>query len=107
MIVFDLMNSIGRLCLTVLAIYIMLNQRETLNAAERFGIGLIGGCSILTISVIWERQASPYDGWASAILTIGFMLAVGGKTWRTRKHMLRNDAMKRQALGHLATRGKL
>lgn len=80
-----------RLVFTVLVIVKITKFYDTLNPVERFGLGLMGGCSLLTVHVLWEGGGSPYDGWAVTFLTFGALLFVGGRTWRDWKHKIAND----------------
>ncbi len=105
--VFDILNSIGRLVLTIIVIYKLGQFRDLANAAERFGLGLMGGGSFLTIPNIWQHERSPFDGWAATLLTWGAVIFVLGRTWRDRRHQRRNDMMAQQARQHLVARGKL
>lgn len=91
--IWDILNSIGRALLTILAVYKLAQFREMMIPMERLGLGMMGGGSFLTIAVIWERQRSPFDGWSVTVLTAGAVLFLAGRTWRDRKHQRANDAM--------------
>ncbi len=102
---FDILNSIGRLVLTAIVIYKLGQFRDMANMAERIGLGFMGGGSFLTIPNIWEAEQSPFDGWAATLLTWGAVLFVVGRTYRDRRHFKRNEEAKQQAREYLATRG--
>lgn len=93
----DILNSLGRLMLTLIVIYKLSQFREMMIPIERLGLGMMGAGSLLTISIIWERTRSPFDGWAVTVMTVGAVLFVAGRTWRDRRHQRANDALVRQA----------
>lgn len=93
----DVVNSVVRLMLTAIVIYKLTQFERMMIPLERIGLGMMGGGSFLTLSVIWEGQASPFDGWAVSILNVGAMLFLGGRTWRDRRHQKANDAMAQMA----------
>jgi hypothetical protein len=86
-----LAHSLIRLVLTVIVVVKITRFRDTLNRVERFGLGVMGGCGILTLNVIWERQQSPYDGWATTLFSFGAILFLAGRTYRDWKHQRAND----------------
>ena len=88
--IFDIINSLFRFLLTVIVIYKVTQLRATMNMVERIGLGLVGGCSFLTIGVIWERDG-PFEGWASTMMTLGCVLFLGGRTWRDMRHQRNNN----------------
>jgi len=89
-VIFDILNSFGRIMLTIIVIYKLTHLRDTMNVVERVGLGLVGGCSFLTVGVIWERDG-PFEGWASTMMTFGCILFLGGRTWRDRRHLRANE----------------
>lgn len=95
--VWDILNTLGRLALTVIVIYKLTQFRSMMIMLERVGLGIMGAGSFLTVAVIWEREQSPFDGWAVTVLTFGAVLFLGGRTWRDRRHQRANDAMARMA----------
>ena len=105
--IWDVCNSLGRFMVTVLATIIVTALREELNEAERIGLGLMGSGSFLTIGIIWEGHDSPFDGWATSILTYGIALFLTGYGHRRFRHWRRNMAQYRQSRDYLKSRGKL
>lgn len=97
MIVWDILNSVGRLGLTIVAIVLITRYRDMLSWPERVGLGMAGAGSFLTIAVIWERTESPMDGWATSVLTYGALLAWGALAWRKHVHTVNNERHIRQA----------
>jgi hypothetical protein len=86
----EYLQTIGRVTLTLIIVFKLTQLRYTINAAERMGLGFMGAGSFLTISVIWERQRSPFDGWACLLLTFGAIAFIAGRTWRDLKHQRAN-----------------
>lgn len=105
--IWDLLNSIARLVVMGLAIVAITKYRHLFNQAERIGLSFMGGCSFLTIAVIWERQNSPFDGWASTLFTVGAVLFLSGLLRRKGKHDRANRAAVEAAGRYLAGRGKI
>lgn len=103
----ELLNSLGRLLLTLIVVVKVTRFGTTLNAVERIGMGFMGGGSLLTINVIWERQASPFSDWSTTLITYGAVLFLCGRTWRDWRHEHRNIRAIEQARLHLKSRGKL
>lgn len=104
---FDIINSLGRLILTIVVIVKLSQYRGTMNAIERIGLGLMGGGSFLTVAVIWERETSPFEGWSVTVLTYGAILFLAGRTARDWRHAQHNKIAARDAREYLRGRGKL
>lgn len=100
---FDIINSIGRLLLTVIVVYKVTQFREMANPLERLGLGMMGGGSFLTIAVIWDAEG-PFSGWAVSILTYGAVLFLVGRTYRDTRHQRQNEKQLRIAREHFAAR---
>ncbi|MBB4616895.1 hypothetical protein [Sphingomonas abaci] len=107
MIAWDIVNTLGRLVLTLIVVVKITRFRGTLNAMERVSLGAMGGGSFLTIAVIWERQSSPFDGWATTLVTFGAVGFLIGRTVRDWKHDHANARANEQAERWLQARGKL
>lgn len=97
--IWDALNIAGRLLLTGIVVYKLARFREMMIPVERVGLGMMGGGSFLTVPVIVERQASPFDGWAITLLTVGAVVFLIGRTWRDRRHQKANEAMVNMARG--------
>ncbi len=97
MTVFDYLNVLLRLLVTVIAVYKLSQFREHMIAMERAGLGMMGGGSFITIPIIVSQHDNPFSGWATSILTLGAVLFLAGRTWRDRRHQKANEAMIRQA----------
>lgn len=103
---FDTINVVGRIVLTVIVIYKLAQFREMANISERYGLGMMGAGSFLTVPIILLKDENPYEGWAVTLLTVGAVMFLAGRTWRDRKHAQANEAMIRQGMEWRAQRGK-
>lgn len=99
MIAWDIINSMARLAIGVILVWKLLRFGPQLNRWERHGMALGAGCSILTISVIWEAQRSPFDGWASSLFSIAMLSYFIGRYIR-----LRNRARINEEFGRIGIR---
>lgn len=104
---FDVANIVLRLAVTAIVVYKLSTFRDAANITERMGLGMMGGGSFLTIPIIIDRGASPFDGWATSVMTLGMLLLLVGRTYRDWKHSSRNAEQVRQSRSYLESRGKL
>jgi hypothetical protein len=109
MIVWTVLNIILRFVLTVCMVVGVIKYAEQLNWLERAGMGFVGGASIMTIPMIIDvyNRGTPFDGWATSILTAGCIMIVAGIMVRMRRHQKRNAEQINAAKAHLKGRGKL
>lgn len=103
----DIVNSIGRVLLTIIVVIKVTRFGLTLNKVERVGLGLMGSGSLLTVNVIWDMRESPFWGWSVSLITYGAVLFIAGRTWRDWRHEHRGMKATEQARQHLRQRGKL
>ena len=106
MTLLETINAVGRLILTAWVVYKLGNFREMANVVERYGLGLMGAGSLLTVPIIVAKGQNPYEGWAISVLTYGAILFLAGRTWRDSKHSRANAAMVRQGREWQAQKGK-
>jgi hypothetical protein len=92
--IWDLINSLGRLLLTAIVIYKVTQFRDTMNNVERAGLCLMASGSFLTSALIWEPDG-PFHGWSVSLLTYGAIIFLAGRTWRDRRHQRANDTQVR------------
>lgn len=110
LVCFAVANMIGRLSLTLFIAYALLRFGHHMHGVERFGLGLIGGSSLMTLAPIWgsiERVETPFDQWSGVLLTAGMVMFAAGRMFRFVKHEWRNDAQKEQSFIYLKGRGKI
>lgn len=105
--IWDILNTLFRLAVMVLAIIAITKYRHLFNRLERIGLSFMAGCAFLTIGVIWEGPESPFDGWASTIFTLGAVLFLSGMLIRKGRHDRANATAVGIARQHLQRRGKL
>ena len=86
MIIWLICNSLFRVAILLLAVIAITKYRHMFIRLERIGLGLMGGPGFMTINVIWERENSPFDGWAAALYTLGAVLFLTGMLWRKGRH---------------------
>lgn len=103
----DIIHSILRLLLMALSIGAITKYRNMFILPERVGLSMMGGCAFLTIDVIWMREDSPFDGWATSMFTLGGVIFLSGMLYRKNKHQLANERQVRQSTAYLKARGKL
>lgn len=90
MIAWDILNSLARLAITVILIWKLVRFPTLFNTLERYGMAVAAGCSVLTITVIWEGERSPFDGWATTLFSGGVLLYFIGRTSRHWRHEANN-----------------
>lgn len=86
MIAWDILNSLARLAITVILVWKLVRFPQLFNSWERYGMSIAAGCSVLTITVIWEAQRSPFDGWATTLFSLGIFLYFIGRMTRHWRH---------------------
>ena len=96
MIVWDILNSLFRLAIAAILIWKLCRFPGLFNALERYGMSIPAGTSVLTITVIWEGQRSPYDGWANSLFSLAILIYFAGRMTRHWRHEANNRAQLRQ-----------
>lgn len=96
MIAWDILNSLGRLLLAVILIWKLCRFPALFNVWERWGQSMMAGTSLLTVTVIWDGQRSPFDGWATTLFTFGALVYFFGRATRHWRHEANNQAQLRQ-----------
>ena len=100
----ELLNSLGRIALVLLAIYKIYHFRDRMIPVEQAGLCVMASGCLLTVPVIWERQGSPFEGWASSLMSLGMLVFIAGRTWRDRRHERANDRARAQAAKYMEGR---
>lgn len=98
MIAWDVLNSLARLAIAGIIVWKLLRFPGLFNAWERAGMSVAAGCSILTITVIWEAERSPFDGWATTLFSVGILLYFIGRSTRHFRHWQRNEQFAREGI---------
>jgi len=96
MIAWDILNSLARLLIAAILIWKLLRFPGLFNSWERNGMALGAGTALLTITVIWDGERSPFDGWATTLFSFAMLLYFIGRTTRHWRHERNNAAQLRQ-----------
>lgn len=107
MTAFEAINAAGRIILTGIVIYKVTQFRDMSNCVERLGLGMMGSGSFLTVPIILYKNRNPFEGWAVALLTLGAIMLLLGRTYRDHKHWRANKRAQLAAKAYLQGRGKL
>lgn len=105
------LNIVSALIVAAIVVYKLSGYYDTFNWGERIGMGGTATFMILRLGPILGREAipgaSPFDDWTVAALHASLALYFVSRLYRLHRHWIRNDRAKRQALAHLASRGKI
>jgi len=96
MIVWDILNSLARLAIAVILVWKLVRFWDLFNAWERHGMAVAAGTAVMTITVIWEGQRSPADGWATTLFSFGVLLYFIGRGSRHWRHERNNKLQIKQ-----------
>lgn len=96
MIAWDILNSLARVGIAIILIWKLVRFPLLFNSWERYGMAIAAGTSVLTVTVIWEAQRSPFDGWATTVFSFGILLYFIGRGMRHWRHERANEAQIRQ-----------
>ncbi|MEO7467814.1 MAG: hypothetical protein ABIV36_12425 [Sphingobium limneticum] len=96
MIAWDILNSLARVAITLILVWKLIRFQGLFNAWERTGMSIAAGCSLLTVTVIWQGQRSPFDGWATTLFSIGVLLYFIGRMTRHWRHERANQMQLKQ-----------
>lgn len=98
MIAWDILNSLARVSIAAILIWKLVRFPALFNSWERHGMAVAAGCSVLTVTVIWEGQRSPFDGWATTLFSIGVLLYFIGRMSRHWRHERNNQRFIREGI---------
>lgn len=93
----ETINIACRLMVAAIVIVKLVRFYDLYRAGERFGLGVAGGCALLTVPVLWEGQGSPFAEWASALFAFGVAVYFAGRLRRQMLHERANREMVRKA----------
>jgi hypothetical protein len=99
-----ILNSLAGLIVAIIIAIKLASWPANFNAAERYGMGMIGGGSLLSIPPMIAFSnpewfgATPFDDWSSALLRIGCCIYFIGRMMR---HRISNWSARRIARKHL------
>ena len=64
---------------------------------ERIGLGIAGGCALLSMGVVMQGDTSPFRDWANASFALGVLIYFCGRLHRQLRHDAANRAHLRRA----------
>jgi len=97
----EAVDALCRLGVSLVAIVMLTYFYDDYKADERFGIGVAGGCALMTVPVALEGPAGPFAEWAGALFAFGILVYFVGRVRRKIKHETANKAQHRIARDHL------
>lgn len=100
--IWEAANVVCRLGVVAVVVCKLWRFYDHYKPAERFGLGVLGGCALMTIPVLMEGPASPFAEWAGAFFTFGVLVYLGGRLRRQINHDNANAEMVRRAKGRKA-----
>lgn len=102
--VWEFSNIVFRACIVLVVVVKLAGFWNTYRLGQRIGLGLIGGCALMTIPVILDGPASPFAEWAGAVFSFGVLAYAGGGLLRNLKHSRANQQQIAHAKAHLGGR---
>lgn len=79
---------------------------DQFNKAERIGLGVAGGSSLMVIPAIWRFEGNPFEAWAGAAFAVGILIFCAARFYRMWKHKRANDAQIAMARRRFEEMGK-
>jgi hypothetical protein len=97
-----IINTALSLALVGVIIYLLASYAETMIFVERLGYGVGAGMVILSLAKIWVGPAfmTPFNDWYQWGWRAAWLMAVGGKAYRVRRHNRNNMLQKHIAGAH-------
>lgn len=96
------LNVLCRLGVVLIVIVKLWRFYDHYKPEERFGLGVLGGCALMTIGVLMEGPTSPFSEWAGALFAFGVLIYLGGRVRR----QVRHDAANREQVRVVKERRK-
>ncbi len=104
-------NILTGIVVATIIVFKLAGYNDTFNSGERIGMLGIAMFSVLRIGPILGRRVleadTPFDDWTVTGLHISLAVYFVARMGRLHRHWIRSDRAKRQALAHLASRGKI
>lgn len=82
----DVLNVLFRLGIIAIVVTKLWRFYDSFSREERLGLGIAGGCVLMTIPVIVQGPDSPFSEWAGAFFALGVLVYFAGRLKRTRAH---------------------
>lgn len=93
--IWELANISARLIVVAVCVIKLTRFYHLYRTGERVGLGIAGGCALMTLPVLWEGPTSPFAEWAGAFFAGGVALYFLGRLQRQLRHERANDEMAR------------
>lgn len=91
MIVWDILNAVGRLAVAAIIVWKLTRWPHLFNACERWGMSIGAGAALMTIPALWAPavwlagERGPFGGWASTAFTWAMLVYFVGRLARYRR----------------------
>src|SRR6478609_11408597 len=82
----EALNLICRLGISAVCVAKLWLYFGAYKPSERIGIGIAGGCSLMSVGVLFEGSQSPFAEWATALFAFGILLYITGRLERQIRH---------------------
>lgn len=96
--IWDVLSASCRVAVAVIVVVKLVFFYDHYHRLERFGLGVAGGCSLLTVPVAIYGGQSPFSEWTYAAFAFGIMLYFLGRLQRQVSHARANREANRIAL---------
>jgi hypothetical protein len=93
----DGLSVVCRLLVVMMVVVKLTRYYDHYHRSERLGLGVLGGCALMTVPVLFQGPTSPFAEWAGALFAMGVMVYLGGRLVRQVRHDWNNTAMIQQA----------
>jgi hypothetical protein len=101
----ELMNVVCRLAVAGIVVIKLVFFYDSYRWDERLGLGIAGGCALLTMVELGGFRSSPFDHWPSAFFAFGVMVYFVGRLRRQIHHRRANNRQIRAAQRHFQAKG--
>lgn len=100
---FHMVNCAIRAVLTCVILPMLLMFPDQFKPSQRLGLALVASGSLMTVPILYMGEGvSPFDGWATTLLTIGLILFM----WTTVVRLFRHHLANMQQLRYYDRRNK-
>lgn len=93
----ECLNAVARTCVALVVIIKLVGFHDHYRWDERIGLGVAGGCALLTVPAALIGQDSPFYAWAGAMFAIGVLVYFIGRLRRQIHHARANREQIRRA----------
>jgi hypothetical protein len=94
----ECLSALCRMAVAVAVIVKLVLFFDHYKPSERFGLGVAGGCSLMTVPAVIQGPASPFAGWAGALFAFGVLVYFVGRLQRQFHHRAANREQIRRAM---------